>query len=404
MAHGVGTAALAALVWYWQKTYGSVRPGRWLLVGVLVGVTALMRWQLATFALLPCGEVLINRRSGAASISRLVVCLALASLGALIAFAPQMIAWRCVYGHWLVAPVQRLGQHWLHPSLWALLLSQDRSLFYWTPLCLVACACAVALAFRREQAPPRLLLAAFAVQVYVLASLWGKGEILPHANLHAGVFLSRAYGMRHLTESLVALGPGLAFLLERAAGWRFRLLAGLGFALTYWNLLLVLQYTYGLIPQDAGLGPQALLANTWQFARDEPGTCLLVAEVLGLLWLLLAWRNDTPVPAPQGAQENSSQYARPSAGHSHPPRTDKLLSGLFLLVCSLSLLVRSAKHVGFHHGIQAHQNRRDRQYALSTAVAYNGDRPHRLLSVDHPCPAEESCEQQRSQLGGVASR
>ena len=53
MAHGLGTASLAVLVWSWHKTYGSLRPGRWLMVGILVGVTVLMRWQLATFALLP---------------------------------------------------------------------------------------------------------------------------------------------------------------------------------------------------------------------------------------------------------------------------------------------------------------------------------------------------------------
>ena len=56
MGHGLGTAALAALVYYWLKSYGSERPGRWLVVGGLVGLAALLRWQLAAFALLPIGE------------------------------------------------------------------------------------------------------------------------------------------------------------------------------------------------------------------------------------------------------------------------------------------------------------------------------------------------------------
>src|SRR5262249_43368748 len=55
MAHSVGPTATAALAWYWLRTYGSPRLGRWFLVGVLVGVAALMRWQLVTFAVLPAG-------------------------------------------------------------------------------------------------------------------------------------------------------------------------------------------------------------------------------------------------------------------------------------------------------------------------------------------------------------
>src|SRR5207248_2100463 len=70
---------------------------------------------------------------------RVLLGLGLAGLSSVLAFAPQMIAWRCVYGHWLVTPMA-LSHNWLRPSLWGVLLSQDRSLFYWTPLCLLACA------------------------------------------------------------------------------------------------------------------------------------------------------------------------------------------------------------------------------------------------------------------------
>ena len=133
------------------------------------------------------------------------------------------------------------------------------------------------------------------IQVYALAGMWGKGELLSSTGNFAGVFLAGSYGFRDLTESLVVLAPGLAWLLERASGWRFRLLAGLGFALVFWNLLLVLQYNYGLLPQLDGLGPRELATATWQFLSNESSTCLLVAEVLGLLWLLLAWGRETPV-------------------------------------------------------------------------------------------------------------
>ncbi len=138
-AHGLRATAMAVLVWYWFTTYGSTRPTRWLLVGLLVGAVGLMRWQLLTFAALPAGELLLTRWQSEevtprAALGRAAVCAALAALGGVIAFSPQMLAWRCVYGDWLVSPVPGVAWNWSHPSVWQVLCSWDRSLFYWTPL------------------------------------------------------------------------------------------------------------------------------------------------------------------------------------------------------------------------------------------------------------------------------
>jgi hypothetical protein len=306
LPHGIGTAMLAGLVWYWLTTYSSLRPRRWFFVGVWLGAAALMRWQLATFLVLPAGEALLNWRYTARSERRYswkhsAMLTTLAACGAAVAFLPQLLAWRLLYGSWLVNPIQGVRYHWLTPSLWTILCSQDRSLFYWTPLTCLACfgalgclwhtkSSATDLADSASRSPKEflwLLFVAFLVQVYALAGMWGKGELLPSTGNFAGVFLARSYGFRDLTESLVVLVPGLAWLLERACGWWFRLLAGLGFILVLWNLLLVLQYSYGLLPQLDGLAPQALATGTWQFIENEPGTCLLLAEGLGLLGLLL---------------------------------------------------------------------------------------------------------------------
>ena len=143
MAHGLGAAALAALVWYWLKTYGSARPVRWLLVGVLLGAAALMRWQLTAAAVLPAGEALLTAwRAREAGLRRIgggpLLQLGLAAVGAAAAFSPQMVAWRWVFGHWLTSPMP-LAHNWLQPSLWEVLGSSNRSLFYWTPLSLAAC-------------------------------------------------------------------------------------------------------------------------------------------------------------------------------------------------------------------------------------------------------------------------
>jgi hypothetical protein len=143
MAHGIGTVALAGLVWFWLRTYGSTRWRRWLLLGVLIGLAGLVRWQLATFALLPTGECILScrrawlDRAGRVAV-RQIAGLFLAGAASLVVFLPQLVAWRSVFGHWLVTP-QAVCHNWTRPALWSVLLSQDRSLFYWTPITLLAC-------------------------------------------------------------------------------------------------------------------------------------------------------------------------------------------------------------------------------------------------------------------------
>jgi hypothetical protein len=320
MGHGIGTAVLAALVWYWLKSYGTDRLGRWLLLGALVGAAALVRWQLATFFVLPVGEALLTCWFNWKSAS---LRLCLAGLGACVAFIPQAIAWQIVYGHWLVSPMP-LAHHWLQPALWEVLGSQNRSLFYWTPLTLLAflgflayfanwraqaqpssqseipqvstplvgiSAYYIGAGERRGSSPPchtagmnpaaryiklrsalALLLVAFLLQVYALASVQG-----------AGVYLGAAFGCRQLTEAVVVLAPGLALLLERASGRWFVFLQILGCALVLWNLLLVWQYLSRLLPPDAGAAPGQMLANLLHLPYYRP--MLLLTELTGVFAL-----------------------------------------------------------------------------------------------------------------------
>jgi hypothetical protein len=379
MAHGLGAVVLAAFVWYWLKSYGSLSLARWFVVGLLLGAACLVRWQLVTFAILPLGEALflwLRARKTDRQIcrpARLAALLVLTAAGAVIAFSPQMLAWKIVYGHWLVDPIPQIAHHWLTPSLWDLFLSQDRSLFYWTPICLLAFLgffvrwpklsgdsvrpenqerSALAPPAGKESpahalgaglpTPPQpateglhesagrpavkpsagsgdprtaplerkdhrqdsvgeaaarneaaaLLFAAFGLQAYVLASVWGKGEYLQNVGNYAGVFLSKAYGMRHLTESLVALAPGLAILLERAARRPLRIITGVGFVLALWNLLLIHQYPAGRTLEDGDVEPLTLLTGSVRFVMNEPWLVLVLAEMLGLICAVLLWRND----------------------------------------------------------------------------------------------------------------
>jgi hypothetical protein len=268
MAHGVGTAATAGLVWFWLKTYGSSSWRRWFWVGTGVGAVTLIRWQLATLAILPIGEAVLTWLPARDFTCRRWGRLALAGAGGWLAFLPQMLAWRCLFGHWLVQPFPT-AHNWYQPSFWQVLLSQERGLFFWTPIALLGCLGLVGwFKHRRWHPNAALLAAAFLLQVYVVASLWGQE-----------VYLGAAFGFRHLTECLVLLAPGLAFLLSRGSPGRIRAFTMVGGVLVLWNLLLLAQYRYGYIPADRGADLPTLLAQTIR---------LMQRKHFGLAWQLAA--------------------------------------------------------------------------------------------------------------------
>jgi hypothetical protein len=186
------------------------------LLGLALGFVALMRWQLVTYAILPLAEMFLNRRSNIRSLLAL-------GLGAAIAFAPQMIGWKIVYGNWLVI-THTLAKNWFAPNISEVLLSPTHGFFTWTPITALAFLGTTLTA--RRQWPPRLVLAGFAIQLYLIGVVSGPG-----------VFLGLAYGLRYLTEALVVLAPGFALLLARPKlePWLIRL----GILLVLWNMLLI---------------------------------------------------------------------------------------------------------------------------------------------------------------------
>jgi hypothetical protein len=292
MAHGIATAAVAIFVFYWMRSYASLRVRRWLLVGMLLGAVTLIRWQLATLAVLPVGEVAWNLLCKQNSVPRergqLLLAFASAVAAATLAFSPQLIAWRIVYGQWLASPIP-ISHNWLRPAPWQVLFSQDRGFFYWTPLPLLACLGYFFFVVRRRRksamivsvdhtlpAKLFLLISAFAIQVYVLASVWGPG-----------VYLGAAYGFRHLTESVVLLAPGLALLFQRVPARAYAWLAALCCLVAAWNLTLLCQYRYSYIPPALGVDPAEMLANALRLIQRK--RLLLVGQILMgplLLWLL----------------------------------------------------------------------------------------------------------------------
>ena len=83
------------------------------------------------------------------------------------------------------------------------------------------------------------------------------------------------------------LAPGFALILEESRHARYYLLAGVGYALVIWNLMLISQVYCGLLPATAGAEPGTLLANAYALMQSAPLTLLFLLPALITSGILL---------------------------------------------------------------------------------------------------------------------
>jgi len=192
-------------------------------------MAALVRWQDAIVLALPAWEVLSARRRGSTSTGQGLafgVTLALGFAGAVV---PQLLAWRSIYGSWLVLPQGGSFMRWGDPAVGSVLFSTRHGLFLWTPALLFA-ALGLWWLWRRDRVVGVASLLTFALAVYVNAAVadWWAGE---------------AFGARRFVSCTPIFALGLAAVGARleAAG-RVAALRTAAIALTIYNVLFLLQY------------------------------------------------------------------------------------------------------------------------------------------------------------------
>jgi hypothetical protein len=216
-----------SLFWFaFVSTRDRDSVSRYVLLGALAGVSALMRWQDAIILVVPALDLIWRlRRSLTISgvVGRGAACLA----AALIAFAPQIFVWQTIYGQPFAIPQGRDFMQFGNPALGSVLFSYWHGLFTWTPIVAIA---VIGLAFvgRRDQL---VLLAAAAFlllswYVNAAAADWWAGE---------------AFGSRRFVSCFPVFTLGLAALIERWAP-RPKTLAIAGGLIVVHTFLLLLQY------------------------------------------------------------------------------------------------------------------------------------------------------------------
>jgi hypothetical protein len=239
MAHGVVFGVAALLVWAWVMAEREPTRRRWVVLGALLGLLVLVRWQAVVAVVLPAGLALRDlrrRRVAAADVG-------LAALAAAAVFAPQLAVWKAQYGRWITMPQGPGYVDWSSPHLLDVLVSADRGLFSWTPVAALG-VLGLAVGWRRWG-----LLAGSGLVVFALTA-WVNGGVSDWAG-------SDAFGARRFDLVLPLLAVGMAVIVEGVAAIVAHrpLLAPVAMValLAAWNLGLMRLYVRGTFPEAAPL-------------------------------------------------------------------------------------------------------------------------------------------------------
>ncbi len=228
-SHATSMVASALFCNVWLRTRADDRSRRFVWLGLLAGVAALVRWQDVIILSLPAVELIVAVATKRRTIASLVRPFAWMALALGVMLIPQLLAWNAIYGQPIVMPQGAGFMRWTSPAVLPLLLSMRHGLLTWTPALLIALA-GFWFLIRRDALVGWAVLGVVAVSVYINASVsdWWAGE---------------AFGARRFVSDTVffALGFSSIFALDF---WRERatVLRWCAVALVAYNVLFLLQY------------------------------------------------------------------------------------------------------------------------------------------------------------------
>ena len=254
-------AALILLIWDKDRSARSA-SGYWLL-GLLLGFAMCLRWQNGVFLVLPGFELLRRARREGLPWSRAGIFGALLALGTLVGVSPQMIAWKILYGVF-VLPAPPHGADFLrldHPWILNTLFSSRHGLLSWTPVLWAGFLGFLPLLKRKPALAVPLLLPLL---------------VMTYVNMCSGDWWAGASFSNRRFDSLLpvlALGMGAAIeAVRRLVRRKPELaLAGLTLPLMVWNGALVEQVHLGLAPRDDTVDGPRLVGNAAKLVSDPLG-------------------------------------------------------------------------------------------------------------------------------------
>jgi hypothetical protein len=258
-SHGASAFVTGLCVYAWWRWRESVAVGPALLIGGLIGLAGLVRWQHVVYLALPAGTALgwwLNQRRskellltdgrdhGRKKTSKgvttndwqVVRYLLLVGLAAAAVFSLQLAQWQLFYGTWLTVPQGGAYVDWRAPFWQPVLFSTYRGLLTWMPVIVPAVGGLMVLARRKPGLAIPLLLVLL-LETYVNSSTrdWFGGG---------------GFGPRRYTSELTILIIGYAAFLQALPRPGRAVLAGvLGVALALHQWILL---RFGLLEKIGG--------------------------------------------------------------------------------------------------------------------------------------------------------
>ncbi len=220
MAHATSFFAMALFFFCWIKWRFTTEWWPWAVMGLALGMAALMRWQNAAFGMVLAFD-LIGRGRTPEHFGKL----ALAAAASMVAFTPQMLAWWTIYGSPLTIPQGGGFFTWWQPDLIGVFFSLNYGMLVWTPL-LVAGIVGLFFIPNKDRFFYIGILAAVLFQVYVQSAVGDAGW---------------SYGMRRLVNCTPFFAVGF-ILLMRQIGWHPRVWTPVVALFAIWNSLFAMQY------------------------------------------------------------------------------------------------------------------------------------------------------------------
>ena len=241
-SHAATAAAAALVVLVWDRGRNARGAAGYAGLGLLLGLAMCLRWQSGVFLLLPAVELARRVLREKLPVRRAGLFGALLFATVLVGVLPQMLAWKTLYGVF-VLPAPPHGTDFLrlgHPYLLNTLFSSRHGLLSWTPVLWAGFLGFLPLLKRRPAlALPLLLPLLVMTWVNVCSGDWWAGGSFSNRRFD-GLLPLLALGMAALIESLVRA-------LERRPEMALAFVAA---PFILWNGLLVEQVRGGLVPRD----------------------------------------------------------------------------------------------------------------------------------------------------------
>jgi hypothetical protein len=261
-AHANSLLTVGLLLALFFRARARDRALDWGLVGAAGGLAGLVREQDLFFLVVPGAGLawrLLARRDALAVLARGTALLA----GALLAFLPQLAAYRVLNGRFGPTTLVARKMTWSSPHLVEVLFDPGHGLFLWAPLLLLAVAGLVLAARPAREATLLLGLG-------LLAQAWINGSV---ESWH----MAGAFGARRFVSATAVFAWGLAGLLGvllPRLGPRATALALALFA--WWNVSLMLQFGLRLMDRQRLEWPKVAVNQVTEVPRRLGRTAWLL--------------------------------------------------------------------------------------------------------------------------------